>query len=211
MKFFLTLFLLASCSAFSSAQAQFDPRELTLDEQLGLSEPEEKQETPEEKKERLANRYYNGCMANPTPVLPSAAQEALCGCASVGMQNDMSLKEIEGLYTSVPKSADYRQKFLTEIYGNCLKYPMRTFMLDNCMDNKKFRREVAEYKEVCECAADTTGRYFNKMGPTLMLGSLQGDWDSPDPLMNVIEHYEFKRVMSGYLQRCVQIHVFGLR
>lgn len=219
MKFFLTLIFLALSCAFHSAQAndgsfqlaQFDPRELTLDEELGLTEPEEKSATPEDRKTQLANRYYNGCIANPTPALPKSAQESLCSCAAVGMESDMTLEEVEGLFTQVPKSANYREKFLTEIYGNCLKYPMRAFILDDCMSNKKFRREVKQYKQVCECAADTTGRYFNQMGPTLMLGALQGDWSAPDPLMNVITSREFGRVSAGYLRRCVQIHVFGLK
>lgn len=211
MKLFLTLFALILSGAFTPALAQFEPRELTLDEQLGLDKPKEREETPEETKTRLANHYYKSCIANPTPALPASAQETLCACASVGMKSKMTAKEIEGLYTQVPKSADYRREFLSEIYGNCLKYPMREFILDDCMSNKKFRREVPQYKQVCECAADTTGRYFNQMGPGLVRSALRVDWDNPDPLMEIITRKEFGRITNGYIRRCVQIHVFGLR
>ena len=211
MKLFLTLILLSFSGAFNAALAQFEQRNLTLEEQLGLTEPQEAPATPEDRKSALVNRYYNGCLANPTPALSASAQETLCSCAAVGMETDMSLEEIEGLYTPVTGSADYRQYFMTEIYGNCLKYPMRSFVLDNCMSNETFRKEIVQYRQVCECAADTTGRYMNQMGPTLMRAALTEDWNSPDPLMTVIANHDFRRMTAGYLRRCVQIHVFDLK
>lgn len=211
MKLFLTLILLCFSGVFNASLAQFDRRDLTLEEQLGLAEPQEAPATPEDRKSALVNRYYNGCLANPTPALSDSAQETLCSCAAVGMETDMSLEEIEGLYTPVQNSADYRQYFMTEIYGNCLKYPMRTFVLDNCMSNETFRKEIVQYRQVCECAADTTGRYMNEMGPTLMRAALTEDWNSPDPLMTVIANHDFRRMTAGYLRRCVQIHVFDLK
>ncbi|MAE51389.1 MAG: hypothetical protein CMH27_06235 [Micavibrio sp.] len=191
--------------------AQFDPRPQTLEDQLGLTPKEEQPVEEEDRKVYIAKRYYKDCLDNPTPALPKAAQETLCSCAAHDMQEKMSIKELDGLYTPTPKSGEYREKFLTEVYGNCLKYPMRNFILDDCMSNNTFKREIKNYRAVCECAADTTARYMNQMGPQLMLGALQGDWDHPDPLMLVITKEEFGRVTSGYLKRCMQIHVFGLR
>jgi len=211
MKFLLTLILLTMSCAFSAAHAQFEPRDLTLEEQLGLSEEEEKPETPEYKKAEFIKRYYIRCLSNPTPALPSSAQETLCSCAALNMDADMTLPEIEGLFTPVPKSAAYRRKFMTEIYANCLKYPMRNFVLDDCLRNLAFRNEVKEYRQVCECTADTVGRYFNQMGTELMTHALDNDWDDPDPLMSIISKNTFGTLTSGYLRRCVQIHVFGLK
>lgn len=216
----LLLFLFTGVTLAAHAQdgllhfAQFQPKDKSLEEQLGLTQPKPLPEGEKEQKAALAQRYSRDCLANPTPGLSLNAQRLLCGCAAKGMREKMSLPEVRGLYFSDEKSALYRKKFYTEIYGRCLALPMEHMVRQDCQNNAGLQKTKGKQKEkftrACQCTADTVKRLMEQDGPVYMDRALSLDWSNPDPLAVLMNDKQFTRKRDGYLKRCITIHVDGL-
>ena len=180
-----------------------------LDEILGLTPPKEKREKTGNIKKDIALRYYDNCSKYDHPLLTEEGQDILCSCTSDGIENALTTEEAQSLYKTGLAAIKAREKMMKYIYGPCMQYPIRNLAYDACMGNKAVQDSMDDYKVICNCSADTMGRFMSANYEEIMNGALQSPQWYNDPLGHYLQSDGFQLKSSGFLKRCVQIHVYG--
>lgn len=196
---------------FIIAQLNNDAPPLSIDERLGITQPEEEPNMTGDPLRDQAMRYYNGCTKSPHPFFNEETQKLHCGCISNEMLKIMEPENIMSVFDPSPETIDSRTIFYTQVHSKCIKYPIYEFMLNSCLANTSIKEKMPKFKEVCECSADTTARYLDSVALETLTAQLSITPETIDPLTDYIKGQEFEQISSAYMRRCVQIHVFGYR
>lgn len=210
---FLTLctFLVVITTSFP-ALAQFPERqdERSIDEQLGITQPKEPRQSTGDPKRDISRQYYDECMATPSSVINNDEQDLFCACISEQIYTKMELPDIEAMVAGNTTGQKLREMVRREIFGSCLKYPLREHNLTHCSTSETVRKNFPNYMDVCMCTADMVNQYADIYGEDLMLAAYLKDKNTPDPVGTIINNHYYLRQTGGYFKRCVQIHVLKL-
>ena len=190
--------------AFSTEEKQ----EQSIDEQLGLTKPKNERESSGDIRKDIALRYYDDCNKYKEGVLSAAEQDMFCSCISNGIDLGLSTEEAKLLYDESRKGQRARDKMMLEIYAPCMKFPIRDTVINTCRTSKAMDG-YPQKKTLCECQANMLTQHVGIISENLVQGALQSEKWYKDPIGNYLQSQDFRSSADGYLQRCIQIFVYG--
>lgn len=212
MRIFFVLFtLIIAHPTLAHAQGTFsneNKEEQSIDEQLGLTAPEEGRKSSGDIRKDIALRYYDDCKKYKEGVLSTGEQDLFCSCISNGIDLGLSTEEAQLLYDESSKGQRARDKMMLKIYAPCMKFPIRNAVKDTCLGSQALDA-YPQKPSLCDCQSDMMTQQINIIAESIVRGALQSNKWYKDPLGSYLQTEEFRRQADGYLERCVQIFVYG--
>lgn len=181
----------------------------TIEEQLGLKKEEKRKSTGDIKKD-YALQFFEECSKRNHPMINEDGRRLLCSCTAQEMQRDMPFGDMVALFSDRQKAPILYRNILKTYYARCTKHAVRESAKEFCLATPSLQ-EMKKERDVCECTADTLGRYMNQRGESLMMMEVERQPNILDPLSSYMETPRYQSRYDMYLKRCIEIHVYGYR
>lgn len=216
MRFFLLISLFLSLGiSLANAQElaipqQGEKEERTIDEELGITKEEEKEKSTGDIKKDYSLKFFDECKKTTHPMISAESRQLLCACTAQDMQKEMDYGDIVALFTDEQKAPGIYREILRTHYAGCSRHVVRDTSYDLCIGTdalKKYRKE----KAVCDCLSDTMARFMTQKGAFYIDAELSRNPGNYDPLGTYLESNTYKERYHVYLDRCIEIHVWGYR
>jgi hypothetical protein len=208
MRFFLFAFafiIAVSAPAFAEGEL-FVKKHQSGKSSAYTATPKKPDEIPSEDyyvSKALANSYYKNCVSTNHPILTGDSLQALCACTAAKLTEEMTVNEIEALFSNAPESQDARHKMLTSIYAPCMEYPVSDLITGNCMKNDELQRVVSNKAKLCGCIGNRMGAYIGKNASGIITTTLRDNPNVSDPLASFFQSPNFQILSRQHLQACV--------
>lgn len=218
MRLLLPLFLLILVFAANPAFAQdtalpgVEAPDRSIDEQLGITKPAPKRKSTGNLKRDYALQYYDECVKREHPYVSAEARKLLCGCTSQEIEANMPYNELVEMFTDEQKAPKIHQELLKTAYADCMRHPISEMMKKDCNKMPALDKIGEQRRDlVCECTGDTMARYLTARGREIIRNNVQRYPENIDPIGLYLESNSFKTSYSSYLDRCIDLHVFGYK
>lgn len=156
----------------------------------------------------MANTYFENCQKKQSAIMTNDTQEMLCACTAAKLSENMTVAEMEAMYTDTPEGQNMRNKMLLQVYAPCIEYPTHDLVLKGCLENDvKLKRK----KQVCGCMAQNMSNYISVNAQSALISALQENPKSTDPLSTLLQSPTFAAQAQQTLAACVQQHELGAR
>ncbi|MFP4313731.1 MAG: hypothetical protein ACLFR0_05320 [Alphaproteobacteria bacterium] len=184
-------------------------RERSIDEQLGITKQEERRKSGDPKKD-FALKFYDNCLKTAHPMMTERARDLLCSCTAREMEDGMELEELNALFNDKDKAPDIYRAIMQTHYAHCSRHAVRETTYDLCINMEALKKTKKDW-QVCECTADTYARYMTANSKRLMTQMITRDKNALDPLGQYMESGSYQGLFRNFLDRCIEIHVWGYR
>lgn len=213
MRLFLILLIFAMAPVhIAYAQDVFSnenqEEEQSIDEQLGITKPDKGRGKTGDVRKDIALRYYDDCKKYKEGVLAKAEQDLFCACISNGIEMGLSAEEATLLYEQNRKGQKARDKMMLKIYAPCMKFPIQDTVKKECMSSKAMD-SYPQKRTLCDCQANMITQHVGIHAESIVQAALQSEKWYKDPIGSYLKTNDFGRQSAGYLERCVQIFVYG--
>lgn len=155
----------------------------------------------------FAKAYNQACVnANADPSLNEYVA-LQCACTAAEMTEFMTPVDLQALTGNGDEAEFQRARLMMLGYIPCMKAPVRSLVLDQCLSDDKLQKTVRRPRRVCACMANGLSEYATSKGQNIIPGFRRGSYDSKkaaaNPLAFIIRSRAFERQSDYHLARCL--------
>ncbi len=201
--FFLIVVLLFFIPPALAGEVFVKKNENSESQQLFTKKPE-KILSPEEQLKKLANDYYESCLAAPHSTLTPNAQQLLCACTSAKMTEEMDAEQIKDLSEETTAGDAARSHMLMFVYAPCMRYPAEEMIETTCLNSEDVSRVPMNKRQLCSCLGKEMGKFMESHAPNVVGLALREDPKTMDPFRTFFQSYAFNAQSRQHMAICMQ-------
>jgi hypothetical protein len=149
----------------------------------------------------IANRYFDECVADTLTVRDENRRAAFCACRAANLKQFISEKEYELLFVENKEGDAAFLKYLTYVYGACLKFPIEETVFRDCLARDNMA-DIYEAEPYCYCKTRKVVSFTNLYGPEIVYLRSHQLPRYTDPLLSYINSPEFRGELQKARREC---------
>jgi len=151
----------------------------------------------------MANKYFENCLAAPSPNMSAETHEYLCACTSAQMMDNMTVKDVKTMTEQTQAGRFAMNKMLVQVYAPCMNYPAKELYYKNCITDPKTATLSKNPEKTCTCLSNSVANYLSNQGPAIFSEILNRNPNAVDPMAALADDPKFQKFTKSKLLSCV--------
>ena len=148
-----------------------------------------------------ANKYFDDCMKDKLTVRSEKGRAAFCACRAANLKQFITQKEYEMLYVENKEGDAAFLKYLTYVYGGCLKFPVEETVFRDCLTHDS-KAKIYEAEPYCYCKTNRVVSFTNIYGPDVVHLRTHQLPRFNDPMITYLNSPEFRDELKKAGRAC---------